>query len=397
MPCSAHERDGTARRVATAAAGRIGRDQALRRRKPRRWPPMRSGSMPWPPPFRGCQRQLWMPLPGRTGGMPPWALSGLFYRSCSCSPSGPRLWLRLGGCCPIPTRKPAAKPCPGPLAVSAFMRYGSLAFLVGLLLGYAILRPSHPAAPAILVVVLEATITVSITDLVIRFLCAPHHPERRLLPVGDRGARSIHRTAVITAALTAATLGLAGLLGALGMAHDPLIALVLPISTAPFLYLLYRLWSSRPAMAHALGGHLGLGAREAPTLVLGLALVTLYLDRPVADGRRRRSAAGNRDRLAPAAEPVPVGGRTVVRPDAQAPHHPVLPDVWPDVRRTDRQQGGPAPDARGVGRPAGAGRGGDGLHLGLRPRAPMSGWAASSCACCSTWVSSCCSAMSGGS
>src|SRR4051794_20197933 len=57
------------------------------------------------------------------------------------------------------------------------------AFLVGLLLGYAILRPSHPAAPAILVVVLEATMTVSITDLVVRFLCAPNRPDRRLLPV----------------------------------------------------------------------------------------------------------------------------------------------------------------------------------------------------------------------
>jgi small-conductance mechanosensitive channel len=151
------------------------------------------------------------------------------------------------------------------------------AFLVGLLLGYALLRPSHPAAPAILVVVLEATLTVSITDLVIRFLCAPNHPDRRLLPLGDQGALSIHRTAVVTATLTAATLGLAQLLGALGMANDPLIALVLPISTTPFLYLLYKLWSSRSAMAHALSGHLGLGSREVPTLVLGLALVTLYL------------------------------------------------------------------------------------------------------------------------
>jgi hypothetical protein len=35
--------------------------------------------------------------------------------------------------------------------------------------------------------------------------------------------------------LTAATLGLADLLAALGMAYDPLIALILPISTAPFI------------------------------------------------------------------------------------------------------------------------------------------------------------------
>jgi small-conductance mechanosensitive channel len=53
--------------------------------------------------------------------------------------------------------------------------------------------------------------------------------------------------------------------------------LILPISTAPFIYLLYRLWSSRPAMVHAISGYLGLGARDAPTLVLGLALATLYL------------------------------------------------------------------------------------------------------------------------
>jgi small-conductance mechanosensitive channel len=151
------------------------------------------------------------------------------------------------------------------------------AFLVGMLLGYAILRPSHPAAPAVLIAVLQAALTVSIADLVIRFLCAPDHPERRLLPLDDGSARSIHRTAVVTAVLTAATLGFADLLAALGMAYDPLIALILPISTAPFIYLLYRLWSSRPAMVQAIGGYLGLGARDAPTLVLGLALVTLYL------------------------------------------------------------------------------------------------------------------------
>ena len=366
-----------------------------RRRKPRRWPPMRSGSMPWLPPFRGCQRQLWMPLPGRTGGMPPWALSRLVLSILFLFAVGTAALLAARWLLPDPGPEAGGKALSRAARSLGIHAIWISAFLVGLLLGYALLRPSHPAAPAILVVVLEATITVSITDLVIRFLCAPHHPDRRLLPVGDAGARSIHRTAVVTAALTATTLGLADLLGALGMAHDPLIALVLPISTAPFLYLLYRLWSSRPAMAHALSGHLGLGAREAPTLVLGLALVTLYLVGLWLDGRRRRPAAGIRDRPAPAAEPVPVGSRAVVRPDAEAPHHPVLPDA--DVRRTDRQQGGPAPDARGMGRPDGAGRGGDGLHLGLRPRAPMSGWAASSCACCSTWVSSCCSAMSGGS
>jgi small-conductance mechanosensitive channel len=151
------------------------------------------------------------------------------------------------------------------------------AFLVGLLLGYAILRPSHPAAPAILVAVLQAAITVSIADLVTQFLCAPGRPDRRLLPVSDEAARAIHRTAVVTGILTATTLGLMDLLAALGMAYDPLIALVLPISTAPFIFLMYRLWSNRPAMGQALRGQLGFKDREAPTLILGLALITLYL------------------------------------------------------------------------------------------------------------------------
>ena len=173
--------------------------------------------------------------------------------------------------------EPVARPCPGAIRGLGIQAVWIAAFLMGMLLGYAILRPSHPAAPAVLIAVLQAALTISIADLVIRFLCAPDHPERRLLPVDDGSARSIHRTAVVTAVLTAATLGLADLLGALGMAYDPLIALVLPISTAPFIYLLYRLWSSRPAMVHAIGGYLGLGARDAPTLVLGLALATLYL------------------------------------------------------------------------------------------------------------------------
>ena len=120
-------------------------------------------------------------------------------------------------------------------------------------------------------------VAIFITDLVIRFLCAPGRPDRRLLPVGDEGARAVHRTAVVTAILTATTLGLMDLLGALGMAYDPLIALILPISTAPFIFLMYRLWSNRPAMGQALSGQLGFKDREAPTLILGLALITLYL------------------------------------------------------------------------------------------------------------------------
>jgi hypothetical protein len=264
------------------------------------------------------------------------------------------------------------------------------AFLVGLLLGYALLRPSHPAAPAILVVVLEATLTVSITDLVIRFLCAPNHPDRRLLPVGDQGARSIHRTAVVTATLTAATLGLAQLLGALGMANDPLIALVLPISTTPFLYLLYKLWSSRSAMAHALSGHLGLGSREVPTLVLGLALVTLYLVGlwlTAAAALRLETGTGLRLLVSLfLSAAVPLFALMLRRPITRFYQAPGEQTDSKAALRLCVQYGPPCwcwvwwrRRSSGASTPA------------LMPVSE-----ASSCACCSTWVSSCCSAMSGG-
>ena len=108
-------------------------------------------------------------------------------------------------------------PVPARLAGSVFTAVWFTAFLIGLLLGYAILRPSHPAvvgSPDR--VCWRRWLTVFITDLVIRFLCAPDHPDRRLLPWSTQGARSIHRIAVVTAMLTAATLGLAQLLGACG-------------------------------------------------------------------------------------------------------------------------------------------------------------------------------------
>ncbi|UEM01427.1 mechanosensitive ion channel family protein [Skermanella rosea] len=150
-------------------------------------------------------------------------------------------------------------------------------FVTGLLLAYAILRPTHPAAPAIFLAALQAALTVLVADLIFRALCAPGQADRRLLPVGERAATAIYRSGVWVAVLSAALLGLFDLLNALGMAYDPLIALVLPVSTLPFLYLAVQLWSRRRDIAAMIGGFLDLDLSASRGIGTGLVLATVYL------------------------------------------------------------------------------------------------------------------------
>ncbi|QQP91606.1 mechanosensitive ion channel family protein [Skermanella sp. TT6] len=150
-------------------------------------------------------------------------------------------------------------------------------FIAGLLLAYAILRPTHPAAPAIFLAALQAALTVLVADLAFRLLCAPGRADLRLLPVEDGAAAAIRRSGVWVAVLSAALLGLFDLLNALGMAYDPLIALMLPVSTFPFLYLAVQLWSRRQAIAAIIGGYLDLDLRASRGIGTGLVLATVYL------------------------------------------------------------------------------------------------------------------------
>ena len=152
-----------------------------------------------------------------------------------------------------------------------------VAFALGVLVVYAIVRPPHPAAPAVLLAVLQAALTVLLTDRLIRFLCAPDRPALRLIPLEDADARALHRTGVVTVTLAATVLGLIDLLLALGVGGNAIVAIGLPLSIVPFLYLLYRVWRGRAVVARAIARPLGIEAKDHPTLGLWAVVASVYL------------------------------------------------------------------------------------------------------------------------
>ncbi|CAO3380546.1 mechanosensitive ion channel domain-containing protein [Azospirillum argentinense] len=152
-----------------------------------------------------------------------------------------------------------------------------LAFALGVLVVYAVVRPPHPAAPAVLLAVLQTALTVLLTDRLIRFLCAPEHSRLRLIPLEDADARALHRTGVVTVTLAATALGLVDLLLALGVGGNAIVAIGVPLSTVPFLYLLHRVWRGRKAVARAIAHPLGIEAKDHPTLELWAVGASVYL------------------------------------------------------------------------------------------------------------------------
>ncbi len=151
------------------------------------------------------------------------------------------------------------------------------AFVLGTLLAYAVLRPPHPAAPAILLAMLHVAVTVLLVDRLMRVLTAPDQPAQRLLPLDGVAARGLQRTVTVVAALTAGALGLLDLLRALGLPREAAVAVGLPLGTLPFLYLLQVVWRSRSAVTRALAEPLGLDVQALPVLAAWPALATLYL------------------------------------------------------------------------------------------------------------------------
>lgn len=151
------------------------------------------------------------------------------------------------------------------------------AFALGVLLSYAVLRPAHPAAPAILLAVLQFALTCLLADRLLRVVTAPGMPEHRPLPLDEAGARGLHRAALITVVLMAGMLGLFDLLRALGMPREGVAALGLPLGTLPFLYLLWEIWRHRTGVMQAVAAPLDLDVRALPLLSAWPALATLYL------------------------------------------------------------------------------------------------------------------------
>lgn len=151
------------------------------------------------------------------------------------------------------------------------------AFSLGTLLAFALMRPPHPAAPAILLAVLKLVATLLLTDRILRILTAPGDPAHRLLPLDTPAARGLQNTAMIVVVLTAGPLGLLDLLRALGLPQDAAVALGLPMGTLPFLYLLWVIWRHHVAVMRTLIEPLNLDARSLPLLAIWPALATLHL------------------------------------------------------------------------------------------------------------------------
>ncbi|OYD81594.1 hypothetical protein CHT98_24995 [Azospirillum brasilense] len=152
-----------------------------------------------------------------------------------------------------------------------------IAFTLGVLLTYVALRPAHPAAPVILLAVLQFALTILLADRLLGVVTAPGMPERRPLPLDEEAARGLHRTALTTVVLMAGTLGLLDLLRALGMPRDGAVALGLPLGTLPFVYLLWMIWRHRAGVSRSLATPLNLDMRALPLLSALPALATLYL------------------------------------------------------------------------------------------------------------------------
>ncbi|HET7408673.1 MAG TPA: mechanosensitive ion channel domain-containing protein, partial [Paracoccaceae bacterium] len=151
------------------------------------------------------------------------------------------------------------------------------AFLAGALIAYALMRPPHPAAPAILFLVLNAAAIVLVVERAATFLCDPRQPDLRLIPIADAPARALHRTIVAVVLLTVLVATIVRLFATLGMAPDATIALALPLSVIPFAYLLTLIWRHRHAITTAIADRLRLDLRDAPILGAWPVMATAYL------------------------------------------------------------------------------------------------------------------------
>lgn len=154
---------------------------------------------------------------------------------------------------------------------------GIVAFLAGALVAYALMRPSHPAAPAILFLVLRAAVIVLVVERIATFLCDPRQPNLRLIPIADGPAHALHRAIVTLILLTVAVAGFVRLFAVLGMAPRAVIALALPLSVIPFAYLLALIWRHRGTITAAIADRLRIDLRDAPLLGAWPVLASVYL------------------------------------------------------------------------------------------------------------------------
>jgi small-conductance mechanosensitive channel len=151
------------------------------------------------------------------------------------------------------------------------------AFLLGILIGAALLRSDHPAGSIVLFIVLQAALVVLLVDKVSRLLCGPDTPDLRLIPLGDSGARALHRTILVVVLLTVLVIAIGRIFWRLGMDYDALAALTLPLSVLPYGYLLWLIWRHRARITETVAAALQLDPTTTPFLRAWPVVATAYL------------------------------------------------------------------------------------------------------------------------
>lgn len=150
-------------------------------------------------------------------------------------------------------------------------------FVAGAVIAYVLLRPSHPAAPAILFVVVTAAIVVLAVERAAVFLCDPHQPNLRLIPIANGPARALHRNIVAILLLAVGSAAIVRMFGILGMAPSAVAALALPLSVIPVAYLVVLVWRHCSAITATIADRLRLDLQEAPFLGAWPVLASAYL------------------------------------------------------------------------------------------------------------------------
>ncbi len=151
------------------------------------------------------------------------------------------------------------------------------AFLAASALTYAIVEPTHPAAPQVLMILLRAIAVVLVVSRLTLFFCDPENPGMRLLTVDDAAARALHRIVVTTTLLVVGVTSIMRILMALKLDDDSLIALALPLSLLPLAYLIGLAWRNRGAVAERARHWLSVGAGRNMLIDAWPVLLTAYL------------------------------------------------------------------------------------------------------------------------
>lgn len=126
------------------------------------------------------------------------------------------------------------------------------AFLAAAALAYAAFEPVDPAAPQVLMIVLKSVAVVLLVSRVALFFCDTQSAGMRLLAVDDAAARALHRLLVTATILTVTVAAAIRILRAMGLDMDSRVALALPLSLIPFVYLIAAAWRHRARVSQRL-------------------------------------------------------------------------------------------------------------------------------------------------